>query len=53
MCIRGLVWLPLKPKNETGFSPISSNWFKGTINKVLFSGIYFTFAVAIETENEH
>ena len=41
---------PLKPKTESCFSPISFDWFIRRITKVLKSGVYLPFTVAIVTK---
>ena len=34
MCIKGLIWSPLEPKIENGFSPISFDLFIRRITEV-------------------
>ena len=46
-CIKGLIWPPLEPKNESYFSPISSDWFIRRITQVKKSGITYTVAIIV------
>ena len=34
LCFKGLIWLPLKPKNVSYFSPISVDWFMRRVSQV-------------------
>ena len=50
MCIKGLFWPPIRPKNKNCFSPISSYKFIRTIAQMKISVIYLTFTAAMVTK---
>ena len=53
-CIKRLFWPPpMKSKNRSCFSQVSSNWFIRTIAKVLKSGIDSTRTVNMVTKMIH
>ena len=50
MCIKGVFWPPLGPKNENCFSPISFDLFIRRITEVKYPSFYLTFTVAMVTK---
>ena len=50
MCIKGLIWPPLKPKTENCFSQISFDWFIRRMTEVSNFAIYLNFTVAMVTK---
>ena len=53
MCIKGLIWPPLKPKAESYFSSLSADWFVRRIVQVYKSSINLALTIAKVTENGH